>query len=508
MSISWGYSPKVEKFIPLGEYPADKYLIIVRQVVENLGWKLSHVSESGLIAYTGLSLQSYSEEISIRIKLNFAIFKSECVGIQMLFNDYGKNEQNLQKFFDEFEYVQYHLKDTWEEELIKFHEEVALQDDQYFEKAPLAAKDKIRNVFYLFIPRKGYLVTPILLYLNIGYYLAITVRLYFLSFSVQRGEIAPENIIDLANHIYSTFGVNSRDAILNGQFWRLISHQFIHFNLSHLFFNMYALIYIGLMVENKLGGWKTLAIYLSGGICGGLISVIGHRTGVMGGASGAITSLFGAFLALLLCKAFEKNANRALLISTLIVVALMLFNGLMKRQVDNSAHIGGLVSGFLIGYLLYQPTSLGFKTNIYQRAVVAVLLVLTLAAVIFQFTPRYQKEAYEELVKQYLENNSRFMKIYTINNSMSKEDKIRLVTTDGVEAWKKNLDIVKKMEKLLLLEEDKAAIKFRAIQARRGHAVSLLMVRNYQADDAPYLNQIRRLLADMNNIVVKDGDKE
>ena len=71
MSISWGYSPKTEKFIPLGNFPADKYLIVAQQAIENLGWKLSHISETGLIAYTPISFQSYSEEIAIRIQNNF-----------------------------------------------------------------------------------------------------------------------------------------------------------------------------------------------------------------------------------------------------------------------------------------------------------------------------------------------------------------------------------------------------------------------------------------------------
>jgi rhomboid protease GluP len=155
MSISWGYSPKIEKYIPLADFPADKYLIIARQAIENLGWSLSHVSESGLIAYTPISFQSYSEEVSIRIHGNFAVVKSECVGIQMWFNDYGKNDLNLEKFFHEFEYVQYHLQNIWDESLATFHALIATQDDTYFDKAPLTAKNKIKNILYLFFSSKG-----------------------------------------------------------------------------------------------------------------------------------------------------------------------------------------------------------------------------------------------------------------------------------------------------------------------------------------------------------------
>ena len=84
MSMSWGYSPKIEKYIPLGDFQIDRYLLVAKQAAENLGWKVSHISEKGLIAYTPISLQSYSEEVAIRFANNFAIVKSECIGIQML----------------------------------------------------------------------------------------------------------------------------------------------------------------------------------------------------------------------------------------------------------------------------------------------------------------------------------------------------------------------------------------------------------------------------------------
>jgi rhomboid protease GluP len=287
MSISWGYSPKIEKYIPLAEFPADKYLIIAKQAIENLGWSLSHVSETGLIAYTPISFQSYSEEISIRIIRNFAVVKSECVGIQMLFNDYGKNDLNLEKFFHEFEYVEFHLKDVWEESLHKFHQFIATQDDQYFEKAPLATKNKIKNVLFLFFPQKGYTVTPIIVFFNILYYVAIFLFsvVFIASLSLKNGSASHDDYIEEINRLSLNFGVNQRNLVLSGQYWRLISHQFIHGSISHLFFNMYALVYLGLMIENKLGWKKYLFIYLVSGICGGLVSLIFHQEGVMMGAS-------------------------------------------------------------------------------------------------------------------------------------------------------------------------------------------------------------------------------
>lgn len=507
MGLSWGYSPKVEKYIPLGDYPADQYLIIAQQVIENLGWKLSHVSESGLIAYTGLSFQSYSEEISIRIHFNFAIFKSECVGVQLLFNDYGKNEENLQKFFDEFEYVQFHLKEVWKEKLEQFHEHIASQDDQYFEKAPLAIKNKIKNVLYLFIPRKGYLVTPLLLIANILYYLMILLAFTLQVLKFKGANLTPFEWKEIGERIFLNLGADSRDAVLNGQVWRLLSHQFIHFSFTHLFCNMYALVYIGLMVENKLGSWKTLAVYLLSGICGGLISVVHYKTGIMGGASGAIMGMFGAFLALLLSNAFEKNANRALLISTLIVTAFMLLNGLMGKKIDNSAHFGGVISGFVLGYLFYNPVIFKIKLPIYWRTASAFLLVLILGAGVMRFSPIYQIKEYAQLREKLMGNELAFNEIYSLHQGMSKTEKLQLIKRCALDSWKRNLAMVKRMETMVLLDKDKADLELRTRKARKGYELGVMLYQDYQSEDRPLKAKIQRKLDELTRINQGEGDQ-
>lgn len=497
MSVRWGYSPKVEKFIPLGDFPADKYLIIAKRVIENLGWKLSHLSESGIIAYTNISFQSYSEEVSIRIDSNFAIFKSECLGIQLLFNDYGKNELNLDRFFDEFEYVQFHLKDVWEAELVAYHAYIAVQDDGYFEEAPLAVKDKIKNVFYLFYPQRGYLVTPILININILYWLICMVLMSIKAGYLKGQHVPAEDWGMLAKELWLQFGANSRDLVLKGEAWRLLTHQFVHFNFSHLFFNMYALAYVGLMVENRLGSAKTLMIYLLSGICGGLISVINYKIGFMGGASGAVTGLFGAFLALLVSRSFEKNAAKAMIISTVIVESLILINGLLGRNVDNAAHAGGLVSGFIIAYLLYNPVILRVKNSIHLRAGISFLLVFALAMGVYSYAPRYDIEGYVSLRAQFLANESHFSKVYYITSDLSKEEKMRIVKEDGLGVWKKNLALVKQMEKMVLIDNHKSDLAFRSKIAHMGYGICELMYQDYKADSKAHRKEIREKLHEM-----------
>ncbi|MEJ5994166.1 rhomboid family intramembrane serine protease [Pedobacter sp. Du54] len=501
MSLNWGYSPKTEKYIPLGDFPMDRYLIIARQAVENLGWNLSHISERGIIAYTPISLQSYSEEISVRIENNFAIIKSECVGIQMLFTDYGKNALNLQKFFDEFEYVEFHLKDAWDESLSKFHDFVATQDPDYFEKAPLTAKNKIKNIFYLFLPQKNYLVTPILILANTAYFFIYTffarlIIILFLRYSISLRDF----IVNTGYYV----GANSRDLVINEQqYWRLFTHQFVHISIFHLFFNMYALAYIGLMLENKLGTKKYVSTYIISGICGGTLSLAYHESGFMAGASGAIMGLFGAFLALLLSKAFEKNATKALLISTVAVLAIMLINGSLKQRVDNAAHVGGLISGFVIGYLLYNENLWKWNLSPVVRYALASCLALVFTITALQFTPRIQTKEFVALEKRYKDNWKTFATIYTLPRDMATGKKLQIVQERGIDLWAKNERLVNQMLALKLTKEQRAKAEFHAKVTKIESRMVELLYKECAESTKYYRREIRQLTRELNDLRIE-----
>lgn len=491
MTISWGYSPKIEKLIPLGDFPVDRYLIIARQSIENLGWNLSHISERGIIAYTPISLQSYSEEISVRIENNFAIVKSECIGIQMLFSDYGKNSLNLEKFFHEFEYVEFHLKDTWDDSLAKFHDFVATQDPEYFEKAPMTAKNKIKNVFYLLLPQKNYMVTPILILMNCAYFMAYIV--FALLILASHGKI---------NYVEYSLWANSRELVLSGQFWRLMTYQFVHASIFHIFFNMYALAYIGLMIEHKLGIKKYISIYLISGICGGLLSIAYHEAGYMMGASGAIMGLFGAFLALLFSKTFERNATKALLISTGFVVAIMLLNGL-KQRVDNAAHIGGLISGFIICYLLYNDKFWKWNLPLKLRYALVASLVLVFAILVVQQTPKIQTDEFLTLEKKYQQNWVKYNSIFNLPSKMSTGKKLTIVQKRGIDLWKENEELVKQMLALKLTKQQRFKAEFHAKVVEIQSKIVVLLYKECAESTKYYRREIRELTRELNNLRIE-----
>lgn len=189
----------------------------------------------------------------------------------------------------------------------------------------------------LFIPKKGFFITPIIINLNILFYLAMIIAgLGLISFKA----------IDLLH-----WGANFRPATTNGQWWRLLTSIFLHGGLLHLVANMASLLFAGIFLEPLLGRTKYALIYLATGILASCASIWWHPATVSVGASGAIFGLYGVFLALLLLKVFPASFSKGFLISILVFVGYNLLMG-FTGGIDNAAHIGGLVSGFIIGLLL------------------------------------------------------------------------------------------------------------------------------------------------------------
>ena len=493
MSIKWGYSPKIEKHIPLNDVPIEEYLIIAQQAIANLGWSVSRVSERGIIAYTPISLQSYSEEISIKIEKKSVLFRSECVGIQMLFNDYGKNAQNLELFVSEFGYARAQMDGDFNQLQV----DRLVEDADFFEKTPLSAKQKIQNVFYLLIPQENYVATPILIFLNVAYFAMYTV---FMVLFFRYLEAA--NVLN-SERLGFYFGANSREFVLNGQFWRLITHQFAHWSFFHLFFNMYALAYIGLLVEHVLGFKKYVITYLISGICGGLMSLAFHESGYMTGASGAIMGLFGAFLAILVSKAFEKNATRALLISTVAVLAIMLINGSLNKSVDNAAHIGGLVSGFVICYVLYNDRLWKWCLSPAVRYVLVGCFTFVFAIGIVQLTPRLQTKEFLALEKTYYRNWKTYNTIFKLPPAMATGKKLIIVQERGIDLWKKNEAIVKQMLNLQLSKEQRFKAEFHLKVARIELRMAVLLYKECAESTKYYRREMRELTRQLNSLRIE-----
>jgi membrane associated rhomboid family serine protease len=195
----------------------------------------------------------------------------------------------------------------------------------------------LKATFSFFLPRKDFYITPIIMDINILVFLVMVCSgLGLVSFKA----------IDLLH-----WGANYKPYTTNGEWWRLLTSIFLHGGIMHLLTNMYGLLFVGILLEPKLGKNKYAIIYLVTGIIASLASIIWHEKTISVGASGAIFGLYGFFLAALLLKIYPREVGKPFLISTLIFVGFNLIMG-MSGGIDNAAHIGGLSSGFLLGMLI------------------------------------------------------------------------------------------------------------------------------------------------------------
>lgn len=149
--------------------------------------------------------------------------------------------------------------------------------------------------------------------------------------------------------------------VQDGKYYLLVTSMFLHFGLEHLFNNMVVLIFMGDVLEKKLGKIRYLFIYFGGGIAGNCLSVYMDlqkaQYPVSAGASGAIFAVIGAILWLII-----KNKGRLGDISGrkfVLMIVLSVFQGYTSIGVDNAAHIGGLVIGFFLCMIL----SIGVKES-------------------------------------------------------------------------------------------------------------------------------------------------
>jgi rhomboid protease GluP len=116
--------------------------------------------------------------------------------------------------------------------------------------------------------------------------------------------------------------------------------------------NMLALYFVGAALEPYLNRVKFTVVYLLVGIIASVTSLWWHVQAISAGASGAVFGLYGIFLALLTTNLLEPGLRKSLLPGMLLFIGYGLLSG-MKENIDNAAHIGGLISGIVMGFCLY-----------------------------------------------------------------------------------------------------------------------------------------------------------
>ncbi|KAH6798426.1 RHOMBOID-like 1 [Perilla frutescens var. frutescens] len=146
--------------------------------------------------------------------------------------------------------------------------------------------------------------------------------------------------------------------------WRLITCMWLHGGLFHLLANMLSLIVIGIRLEQEFGFVRVGLLYLISGLGGSLMSALFIQSNISVGASGALFGLLGGMLAELITN-WTIYANKiAALLTLVIIIAINLAVGILPH-VDNFAHIGGFLSGCLLGFVFLIRPQFGWVNQKY-----------------------------------------------------------------------------------------------------------------------------------------------
>ncbi|MFA9559382.1 rhomboid family intramembrane serine protease [Evansella sp. AB-rgal1] len=148
------------------------------------------------------------------------------------------------------------------------------------------------------------------------------------------------------------FGAKFNPYIHEGEWWRFFSSMFLHIGFLHLMMNSLALYFLGSAVERIFGTFRFIFIYFLAGFLGSVASFAFNEQ-VSAGASGAIFGCFGALLYFGLIH--RRLFFRTMGMNVLVILAINLAFGFLVPMVDNGAHIGGLVGGFVASAIVGLP---------------------------------------------------------------------------------------------------------------------------------------------------------
>ena len=206
------------------------------------------------------------------------------------------------------------------------------------------------------------IVTPTLLVLNI----AVFVLMLIDGVSIMSPSI--DNLIK--------WGADYAPLTTGGEYWRILSCTFVHIGIIHLAFNMWVLWDLGRLVERMVGNVAFACLYLVSGLLASIASLWFSPMVVSAGASGAVFGVAGALIGIVL---IDRGAIPARRLSQLrgsvgVFIFYNLVYGFTKANIDQAAHIGGLLAGVICGLILARSATKEGQPQRLRRALLVALL--------------------------------------------------------------------------------------------------------------------------------------
>jgi rhomboid protease GluP len=150
-------------------------------------------------------------------------------------------------------------------------------------------------------------------------------------------------------------GAVNGELLRAGEWWRILTSQFLHVHFPHLIFNLLALLLLGGLLEREFGSWRLLVLYMSSGIVGQIIGVVASPTLVSSGASQAVMGLAGGVTMVSFGRA-ARNRTRWLIV-LLAYLAIQIGLDVRSAGYVKAGHLAGFFAGALIALFAFRPTA-------------------------------------------------------------------------------------------------------------------------------------------------------
>lgn len=183
--------------------------------------------------------------------------------------------------------------------------------------------------------------------------------------------------------------------VVSGEFYRLLTSSFLHVTIDHFLFNIFALYILGKFTESLYGKFHLLIAYCLTGMLSSLFSLMFVIEGISLGASGAVYGLLGIIIVHLLV---HGRINLKLIIQIALIFVLISVFAQLFANINHFAHIGGLVSGVLLG-VVFNPKRFGSKWFFGSFAMLIILAVISY----FVMTSKDSSQPFDDMAMEHIE---------------------------------------------------------------------------------------------------------
>ena len=363
------------------DHHSKRVLSLSLAVFQRLGWQAEVAEWDRIIAHTPPKNYDKGQSVQVISDSGTLVVKSEMIDEENL-DVMNRNRENVEQFQSAFQNIQ---QEADEEKLLAWESEFDQLQDRTREELEKEGKvtDKEINLSH-----GSKTVNYVIMGLN------ILVFIWMVATGVNFFEPTVDDLVK--------WGGNFRPLTVGGEWWRVFTAVFVHVGVLHLALNMYALYMVGMYLEPLLGKARFIGAYVATGILASLVSLWWNDGGIISaGASGAIFGMYGVFLALLTTSIIPTSIRSSLLSSIGVFIFYNIIYGAGKEGIDNAAHLGGLGSGLIVGYM-FLP---GLKNPSVKKSFTISIAVVLMAIVISGFYIAKSSDdslAYEKKINQIL----------------------------------------------------------------------------------------------------------